>query len=220
MNRTTWQGPLALGLSLLLTTLPAWSADTPLGIFVPGAGTSSLNGVGLKVRSTLFSGDTVSTQAASGASVLLRGGDQVQLGPASAATLTLTEGGLLVKLESGLAVTRSGKGQQISVSTRGLLIEPTGTVTYQVTVAGNAVVVATHGGSVSVRGGDQSFVVPPDKGLRFVAAANAVPGRTGAGAQNLNEGLVWLVIIAAGAITGATFAVINHENAVVSPSTP
>lgn len=219
MTRSIWQGPLALGLTLLLVAVPGWSANAPLGKVIPGAGTSALNGTPLKVESTLFSGDVVSTPANGGAVVLLREGDQVQVGPASAVTLTAAEEEVLVKLERGFAAARSGHGRQISMRALGLLIRPTEAATYQVTVEGNAVLVVSQQGSLLVQGSNRTAVVPSAKAMRFVLVANATPGRTGVGASSINEAAIAIILVAAGAITGAALAVKNHENA-VSPSAP
>jgi len=220
MKRSIWQGPLALGLSLLLVSLPAWSATAPLGKIIPGDGTS-LNGVPLKFEGTLYSGDTLSTQAASGAAVMLRDGDQVQFGPMSAATLVSTDEELLVKLDRGFAVARSGQGQVVSVSALGLTIRPAEAATYQVTIEGSRVLVTSRQGSLQVQASNRSAVVPSGKAMRFVLAQNTAPGRTGAGANNVNtEALIILILVAAGAITGGVIAAKNDKPDVVSPSAP
>jgi len=221
MKRNYWQGLLALGLSLLLVQLPTWGANTLVGKVVPGAGISQLNGIQLKFESTLYSGDTLSTQADSGAMVLLPEGDQIHLGPAAALTVSEKNGALHLSLERGRAAARTGH-TGVSLAARGLLIRASGPAFFQVTMEKEAVLVTSQQGDLQVQGRNQSFVVPSGKAMRFVLARNVAPGRTGAGANNLNELAIWIVIVATGAAIGAGFALENHNESQVpvSPSTP
>ncbi len=213
--------PVVLGLVLLLVQLPVQGVNVPLGTAIPGGAGSLLNGTSFDLRTTLFSGDAITTGAESWVVIQLPKGDQIQLQPGSSAAVSGDGQEVAVALERGVAAARSGNGQLVSISARGLLVRPSATATYQVALRGDSVVVTSHAGPLEVQGPNRTVVVPAGKAMQFVLAANAAPGRTGVGAQNLNEGLVWLVIIAAGAVTGATIAVINHENAEnVSPSTP
>ena len=82
------RGPLVLGLILLLIHLPAQGANVPLGRIIPAGDGSALNGTGLKLQSTLFSGDKVTAGTDGWVLVQLPQGDQVQLGPASSMAVT------------------------------------------------------------------------------------------------------------------------------------
>jgi len=102
-----------------------------------------------------------------------------------------------------------------------LTIRPAEAATYQVTIEGSRVLVTSRQGSLQVQASNRSAVVPSGKAMRFVLAQNTAPGRTGAGANNVNtEALIILILVAAGAITGGVIAAKNDKPDVVSPSAP
>ena len=213
---------LVVGLVFLLVQLPVEGANVPLGRIIPAGEGSVLNGTGLKLQSTLFSGDKVTAGADSWVLVQLLQGDQVQLGPAGSMSVTGSAQEVLVTLERGLAAARSGGAQLVSISARGLMVRPAGKAKYQVAIQAGAIVVTSQEGALSVQGSNRTLVVPSGKAMKFVLASNATPGRAGVGAKNVNEALIFVILVAAGAVTGATIAAINHEQGqdVVSPSVP
>jgi len=193
-------------------------ANVPLGKVIPAGSGTLLNGITLQLEATLFSGDALVAGPESWVVIQLIGGNQLQLAPGSSMSVTANEDDLLVTLDRGLALTRSGNGQAVSVAARGLLIRPSEKAIYQVTLRDDAVEVLSQEGALEVQGGNRTVAVPSGKAMRFVLAANTAPGRTGVGANNINaEAVIILLLVAGGAITGGVIAAQN-DKAPESPS--
>ena len=232
MKRMSIRTPIVLGLVMLLVHLPLLGANTPLGKVIPRSGSIALNGMELKVETTFFSGDTVATQADSGAVVLLLQGELVFLGPDSRATVNGEGEDIVVVLESGMTRIHSGNahavyagnGHAVYTNARGLVIRPSQKAVYQVAIEGSVVLVGSQQGSVEVVGANQSVVVPAGKAIKFeVAMTNPLPGPTGVGAHNLAPSAIILIALAAaGAAVVGGFAIANSTGgkAAVSPSEP
>jgi hypothetical protein len=210
MKRSQLKSLLAIGVSILLINLPLMSATAPLGKVLPRSGNSRLNGTELLLETTLFSGDSIATEADSLALIELSLGEQIHVGPASSATVMTVEGDLVVALQSGIVRTKSGT---IAVDARGLMVRPTGAATYDVAIENNAVYVRAHDGSVEVNGSNQSFVVPADKAMKFELAANTAPGSVGIGADNITpgQGVVIALAVSLGVTLGVVVPVLLNE---------
>lgn len=193
------RGTIAVMICLLLLQLPVGGTNAPLGKVVPRAGSSLVNGVALHLETTLFSGDSVVTQSDGLALIFLSQGGQVHLGPETSATVSAGENELVVSLERGLTLARSGNTPLVSVNARGLLVRPVGLALYEVAIAGDAVLVSARTGSVQVVGSNKSFEVPAGKAMKFELAANTAPGRVGAGAHNITPETAVVIAVAASA---------------------
>lgn len=202
MKSTDLRTTIALAIALLLVQLPVAGATSPIGKVVPRSGSTVLNGIEVSLETTVFSGDTVATQADSLALIQLPQGDQIHIGPSSSATVTAAGNELLVSLERGMTLARSGNARQVSVNALGLLVQPSGLGSYEVAIDSNSIVVASHEGNVQVQGANKSFEVPAGKVMRFELAANTSLGRVGVGARNITPG----VSAAIGAAVGGGIA--------------
>lgn len=180
----------------VLVQLPLLGVNTVVGKVVPRIGSSQLNGTPVELETTVFSGDSLTTGSQSLAVVQLPYGNQVHVGPVS--SLSVSEQGqrVLVSLERGMTIIRSGNGRQVAVRALGLLVEPTGPAAYTVAMHDDTLYVSSDEGSVGVRGTNDSFVVPTGKGMKFQAIANTAPGTVGAGASNISPGVAAITAIA------------------------
>jgi len=177
--------------------LPVLGASAPVGKVVPRSGSNQLNGNALVLETTLFSGDSVTTQTDGLAVILLSQGDQIHLGPASSVRVLEAGDSLMVTLQRGMTLTRSGHGRTVAVNAAGVLVRPAGVASYEVAIDGGAILVASREGTVEVQGTNQSFVVPAGKTMKFELAANTAPGPIGAGAHNISPGVAAVIAIAA-----------------------
>ena len=168
---------------VLLAYVPVMSGEAPLGKVIPRSGASMVNGIDLKLETTLFSGDTVATKADSIAMIQLTLGDQVHFGPATTATLRGSSDGLVVSLNKGMTLARSGNARNILVNARGLLVRPEGSATYEVAIEGNAVFVASRHGNVDVVGTNRAFTLAAGKSMKF-ELGESTQGPVGVGAHN------------------------------------
>ncbi len=213
MNRSTMVKAAALMLALVLGQFPVWGMNTPLGKVVPRTGTALVNGGAVQLETTVFSGDTVATRLDGLAVVLLPQGDQVHLGPNSAATLTGNGQELLVALEQGMTMARSGNGQAISVNAHGIVVRPDGPASYEVAIDGKSLLVAARYGNLAVVAANGSFAVPSGKVMKFELTTETSPTTpSGRGASNMSPGVA---LIAAGAIGGGaavTTFLINQDD--------
>jgi len=207
MKRSELKGLIAITVSILIINLPLMGANAPLGKVLPRSGNSQVNGTELLLETTLFSGDSIATEADSLALIALPHGDQVHVGPASSATVTTVEDGLVVGLQNGIVRAKSGNGQAIAVDAHGLIVRSDETATYDVAIENNAVYVRAHSGSVEVNSRNESFVVPAEKTMKFELAANTAPGSAGVGAANLTPGQAAAIVLAIS--TGVTVGVVT-----------
>lgn len=183
--------------ALLLASFSVWGMNTPLGKAVPRTGGSALNGTALQLETTVFSGDSLATRIDGLAVVLLAQGDQVHLGPDTAVTFSGDAQQVLVALERGMTLARSGNGQQVAVNARGLLVRPLGQASYEVAIEGNAVLVASRHGDLDVQGTNRSFVVPSGKIMKFeLSTDTSSAADVGRGASNMSPGVAAAVAIA------------------------
>jgi hypothetical protein len=212
-SQSQLKSSIAVVVAILLLHLPVLGANAPVGKVVPTSGASQLNGNALVLETTLFSGDNVATQVDGLAVILLPQGDQVHLGPASSARLTETGDSLVVSLERGMTLTRSGHGRNVSVNAVGVLVRPAGLASYEVAIDGGAILVASREGSVEVQGTNESFVVPAGKAMKFELAANTAPGPIGAGAHNISPGVAAVVAIAVSAGVGIPVSFVLADRA-------
>jgi len=222
---------VSLMLVLMLGATPTWAASTPLGKAVPRSGNATLNGSTVTLESTIFSGDSLATPADGLAVVQLPLGDQVHFGPSTSATLLGDRTGLVVSLERGMVLARSGKGQRISVNAHGIVVTPAEVGSFEVGIQDGTVVVAARQGTVEVAGINQSFTVPSGKSMRFETTTETVAqGRSGVGGQAFSPGVAAAIAIAVsvgvavpvGWAIAASLAENACEDAIqsVSPSAP
>jgi hypothetical protein len=202
---------VAIALMVLLAHVPVMSAGAPIGKVVPGSGASSLNGIDLKLETTVFSGDTVSTKANSIAFVQFAQGDQVQLGPASKATLREGAGNLVLSMESGMSLIRSGQARDVMVNAAGLVVRPQGPATYEIYLLGKEVVVSSRQGQVEVLGTNRSFTLSSGKAMKFEVAPSA-QGPVGVGAHNLAPIVAIVVATAISLAVAIPIAVVVADN--------
>ncbi|MFQ5777052.1 MAG: FecR domain-containing protein [Terriglobia bacterium] len=225
MRRNDARTVVALGLVLVLAPWPGLSANLSVGKVIPRAGTSMLNGTEVKLPTTVFSGDTIVTRAESWALLLLSQDEQVHLGPSSSAALKGDRDKLVVRLDHGLTVARSGHSRAISVAARGLWLQPSGVTTYEVTVSEQAIVVSSHEGSVEVKGADRAVTVPAGRAARFETRDDRKRPK-GAGVQTgLSAGAktaIWILVATGVAAAIAVPLALDDDKKepVVSPSTP
>lgn len=188
---------VTLGAILLLGAVSVWAASTPLGKAVPRSGNATLNGTAVTLETTVFSGDSLATPAEGLAVVQLPMGDQVHFGPATSATLHGDRGELVVGLERGMILARTGKGQRISVNARGIVITPTDAGSYEVAISGGAIVVAARQGAVEVSGTNQSMVVPSGKVMKFeLTTETLAQTKAGVGSKAIAPGAAAAIAIA------------------------
>lgn len=198
---------------LVLGLTSAWAASTPLGKAVPRSGSATLNGSTVTLETTIFSGDSLATPAEGLAVVQLPLGDQVHFGPATSATLLGDRSNLVVSLEKGMILARTGKGQQVAVNARGLVITPAGAGTYEVAISGKTILVAAREGAVEVSGTNQSFVVPSGKVMKFEATtATASLGKAGVGGKAIapGAGAAIAIAVSVGASVPVGWAISNN----------
>jgi hypothetical protein len=193
MKRSELKSLLAVCVCMLVINLPVMGANAPLGKVLPRSGSSQVNGTDLFLETTVFSGDSVATEAESLALIELPHGEQIHVGPSSSATLTTVEDSLVVGLRNGIVRTKSST---IAVDARGLVVRPVEAATYDVAIENNAVYVRAHNGSVEVNGRNQSFVVPAEKTMKFELAANTAPGAVGIGADSMTPGQAAAITLA------------------------
>ena len=205
--------PIALGLILLIAQLPVVGANTPLGKVVPRVGSSHINGTALTLETTVFADDVITTARQGLAVVQLPFGDQIHVGPASSVTLNGSDQKLVVDLERGITIIRSGQGQKIPVNALGLLIQPVGPAAYTVTIQEGDVYVQADEGSVEVQGTNKSVVVPAGKAMKFELAAATAPGAVGAGANSLTpgQGVAIALAVSLGVTLGVVWPVLNND---------
>lgn len=198
------------GLMACYPVLGVAADNLALGKVVP-RGSAQLNGTRLALETTLYAGDTITTPADGLALVLLPQGDQLHVGPASAVRATDTAGTLLVSLERGALLARSGSGQTIAVRARGLIVNPQAAARYAVALTENAVVVSAEQGVVTVQGTAQTYTVPAGKTMRF-EVADGPQAPAGAGASGLGPGTAAIVaiIISVGAAIPIGFVIADE----------
>jgi len=196
MKTNVSTAPLALLLASVLIWLPVAdlrAGNASMGKMIP-QGTVAVNGTRLTLETTLYAGDTVSTEGDGLALLFLPKGDQLHVGPASEVQMHASDGKWVARLARGAVLARSGKGQTVSVEAHGLSITPAGAVRYEVVLAENAVLLATQGGVVTVRGGNQTFTVAAGKAMRFERAA-APPASRGPNATALTgTAATWMAV--------------------------
>jgi hypothetical protein len=213
--------PLALLLASLLTWLPVAdlrAGNPSMGKMIP-QGTVALNGTRLTLETTLYAGDTVSTEGDGVALLLLPHGDQLHLAPASEVQVHASKGKWVARLARGAVLARSGNSQAVSLEARGLSIMPAGAVRYEVVLAENTVLLATQDGVVTVRGGNQTFTVAAGQAMRFERAATR-PASRGPNANALTDtAAVWIAVAAAaGTVFGGWLIAIATRAPECSPT--
>ncbi len=199
MRTNLSRAPLALLLASLLTWLPVTdlrAGNAGMGKMIP-QGTVAVNGTRLTVETTLYAGDTVSTQSDGVALVLLPRGDQLHVGPASELQVHASEGKWVARLARGAVLARSGNSETVSVEARGLSITPAGAVRYEVVLAENAVLLATQDGTVTVRGGHQTFTVAAGQAVRFERATSSPASRVPNANRLTDTAAAWIAVAAA-----------------------
>jgi len=134
-------------------------------------------------------------------------GDQIHVGPASSVTLNGSDQQVVVGLERGMTIVRSGQGQKIPVNALGLLVQPAGPALYTVTIQEGDVYVQSDEGSLEVQGTNKSVVVPAGKAMKFELAADTAAGRVGAGANSLTPGQAAAIVLAVS--VGVTVGVVT-----------
>lgn len=207
MNHKDLRVAVVLLLVLLLAELPVLGAPAAVGKVLPRQGTSAVNNTTLQAETTLFAGDTLTTQGDSLAMIELAQGDQVNLGPLSSASLTTSDQEVFVNLASGSLMTRNGGARHIVTSAQGLVVSPSGPALYEVAIQGGSVLVSSHAGSVEVQGTNQSVIVPEGKAMKFqVASVAPSAGVAGAGANNMGPGAAAGIAIAVS--LGASFGIV------------
>jgi len=188
---------VTLGTLLLMGVLSAWAVSTPLGKAVPRSGNPTVNGTMVTLETTVFSGDSLTTPADGRAVVQLPMGDQVHFGPATSATLHGDRSDLIVGLEQGMVLARTGKGQRISVNALGIRVTPTEAGSYEVAIKGGTVLVAARQGAVEVFGTNGSFVVPSGKVMKFeLTTESMAQTKAGVGAKAVAPGAAAAIAIA------------------------
>lgn len=188
---------MALATIFLLGVIPAWAVSTPLGKAVPRSGSILVNGTPVTLETTIFSGDSLVTLENGLAVVPLSMGDQIHFGPSASATLLGDHSEIVVALERGMVLARSGKGQRISVNARGIVVTPSEAGSFEVAIQDGTVVVAARQGAVEVAGTNQSFVVPSGKMMKFETTTETVGfGRTGVGGRAFRPGAAAAIPIA------------------------
>ena len=213
MNRSMMVKAATLMLALVLAQFPVWGMNTPLGKIVPRTGTALVNGGAVQLETTVFSGDTVATRLDGLAVILLPQGDQVHLGPNSAATLTGNGQELLVALERGMTLARSGNGQVVSVNAHGIMVRPNGPASYEVAIDGNALLVAARQGDLAVVAANGSFAVPSGKVMKFeLTTETSATTPSGRGASHMSPGVAAIAAAAAGGAAAVTTYVINQND--------
>ncbi|MGH9862696.1 MAG: hypothetical protein ACRD35_04660 [Candidatus Acidiferrales bacterium] len=213
MNRSTMVKATALMLTLVVAQFPVWGMNTALGKVVPRTGTALVNGGAVQLETTVFSGDTVATRLDGLAVVLLPQGDQVHLGPNSAATLTGNGQELLVALERGMTMARSGNGQVVSVNAHGIMVRPNGPASYEVAIDGNALLVAARHGDLAVVAANGSFPVPSGKVMKFeLTTETSATTPAGRGASHMSPGVAVIFASLIGGGAALTTYLINQDD--------
>lgn len=219
--------PVAMCLVLLLVQIPVAGTSANIGKVVPRAGESAVNGVPLKLTTTVFSGDTVSTTGNGSALILFPKGDKVILGSGTSTSMLRSEKGVMIDLSRGLVRTLANNNGSVAVRANGLVVTPvTGKGSFDVNLSGEAVLVAAVNGDIEVRGLNKSVTVPMGKTMRFEVmentGANSVSATmqgSGSGGPMRNIGF-WIIIgsIAATIVIAAT----DDDDCVpsVSPAIP
>jgi hypothetical protein len=185
-------------LVLLLVQIPVAGTSANIGKVVPRTGESAVNGVPLKLETTVFSGDTVSTTGNGSALILFSKGDKVILGSGTSASMLRSEKGVTIDLSRGLVRTLANNNGSVAVRANGLVVTPvTGKGSFDVNISGEAVLVAAVNGDIEVRGLNKSATVPMGKTMRFEVVENTdVNSATmqGSGSGPMRNIGFWIVI--------------------------
>ncbi|MFQ5724705.1 MAG: hypothetical protein ACE5G6_09440 [Terriglobia bacterium] len=225
---------LAVGLAVVLAAAPAFTLgaeNASLGTLVP-QGEAELNGTWLKVETTVYAGDRVRTPADGAAAVLLPGGSQFHLAPASVVEVDARGAAdVLAALEQGALVARSMPERQVAVWAADLLMRPVDSPgLFQVELVEGGVLVVARRGAVEVEGANRTVTVPAGQAMRFEVAQEASDeaGKRPQGPHaqaGLSGGQKAAIVIAVAAGVATAIAVplaLNDggEEVVVSPATP
>lgn len=209
MKRHDLRLPIVVGLVLLVVQLPVVGASSSIGKVVPGLGTTSINGTSITLATTVFSGDTVATQARGSAVVMLPMGGKARLGSATSATFNDN----MIALTSGVTWVHAGAGQTVLVNALGLVVRGTESSTFEVGIDGKSVLVAARSGNVEVVGMNSSLPIAEGNIMRFETVSKV---EAMAAAKNGQQAWIWTpknafwlaVIVAAGSsiLVGALIA--------------
>ncbi len=161
--------PLVVGLVLILAQLPLLSASSSIGKVVPVIGVTTVNGTRITLDTTVFSGDTVATQARGSAVLMLPMGGKARLGSATSATFNNN----MIVLTSGVTRVHAGVGQTVLVNALGLVVRGTEGSTFEVGIDGASVIVAARTGNVEVVGMNSSLPIAEGNVMRFETVSKA-----------------------------------------------
>ena len=216
MKRHDLRLPIVVGLVLLIVQLPVVGASSSIGKVVPGLGTTSINGTSITLETTVFSGDTVATQARGFAVVMLPMGGKARLGSATSATFNSASNESTIVLNSGVTKVHAGAGQTVLVNALGLLVRSTEGSTFDVGIDGKSVLVAARTGNVEVVGMDSSLPIAAGNVMRFETVSKA---KAMAAAKNGQQFIMtpmmsfWLALaIAAGSSIVVSHFIADNEN--------
>lgn len=192
--------PTCVGLVLLLLNCPVFGIDSSLGRVIPRSGTSFVNATELTVATTIFSGNTITTQPEATAVVLLTGGDRILLGSSSHVTLKEYDNGLGLTLDSGFARVHSSS---LAVLANGVVVRAAGNQgIFEVGIVDeDALLVFAISGDVEVQATNNTIVVPMDQAMRFEMKDIVGPVTDPAGANSITPkrmAIVWVFITVAG----------------------
>jgi hypothetical protein len=208
---------------LLLVQMPVAGASSAIGKVVPRTGESAVNGVPLKLETTVFAGDAVSTTGQGSALMLLSKGDRVILGPETTTSVISSDEGVTIDLSDGMVRTHANNKGSVAVRANGLVVRPVaGKGSFEVGIDGEAILVSAVDGDVEVFGISKSAVVPMNKAMRFETAAtpNVSAVMQGSGAGPMKELGLW-IIIGAGVLAFVAIDQIKDDCVpTVSPANP
>lgn len=223
--------PIALGLVLLLAQMPVVGVAASIGKVLPRVGVSSVNGVKLTQETTIFSGDTISTEANGTVLVMLPKGDKIIIGPSSSATMVGGNETLTVILTSGVVRAHANNNGSVAINARGIVVRPTsGKGSFEVGFDGEALLVAAMRGDVQVEGTNTSVVVPMDQAMQFEIKPDATPSRNTSGVHSISPkrmlGIFFILAVGAAVGTGLLIKSLKDDDisdickdaAIISPS--
>lgn len=218
--------PVAMCLVLLLVQMPVAGTSANIGKVVPRTGESAVNGMPLKLATTVFSGDTVTTTGDSSALILFPKGDKAVLGSGTSTNMLRSEKGVTLDLSRGLVRTLANNNGSVAVRANGLVVSPvTGKGSFDVSISGEAVLVAAVNGDIEVRGLNKSATVPMGKTMRFEVVENTGVNSASATMQGSGSGPMrnigfWIVI--AGIGVSIAVAATDDDDCVpsISPAIP
>jgi hypothetical protein len=207
-------------ISLVLIVAPLSAGENSIAFGnLKAQGETEVNGMPVKVETTVFAGDLVSTKSKSSALLTLAGGNQVFVVENSAARFH--KDSKSVTLERGALGVLDRGGDIVKVTSRGTLLRPAKgkAARYVVKSEGKGLVLSSLRGDVEVVAENRTVTVPSGTSMR-IEIADPAPSPQGAGPSNSyanKKGVIIGTVVVGAVLAIALPLALRDDDEPVSP---